>query len=103
MPNLSPDDIYHLSHLSSLAITEEEQARFAEQLSSIVHYVEQLQQVDVSTAGPATGVTGLTNVLAADQPRQANDQIAIDPTVIVTAAPVNQDGYFLTRAPLGDE
>ena len=103
MSQLSQDDILHLGRLSRLRLTEEEQARFAGQLSSVVGYVEQLSEVDVSGIGPSRGISGLNTVLAADVPRATDDALAITPNHLLAGTPVHKDGFFVVRAVLGEE
>ncbi|HLG94620.1 MAG TPA: Asp-tRNA(Asn)/Glu-tRNA(Gln) amidotransferase subunit GatC [candidate division Zixibacteria bacterium] len=44
-----PSDVDRLAKLARLALTEEEKARFAKELSSILEYVSQIQKVDTSS------------------------------------------------------
>jgi len=51
-------DIEKIAQLAHLEITDDERRLFAPQISEIVSYVEQLNEIDTSTVGPALG--GLT-------------------------------------------
>lgn len=99
MAELSDSDIQHLARLARLDITAEETARYADQLTAVVHYVETLSEVDTSKVTAHTGVTGLTNVLRADEADTSgfNHDVA-------TAAFPRRDGDFIeVRAVLGGE
>lgn len=58
-----------LARLARLDITEEEIALYQRELSSILQYVEQIQNTDVAGLSPTTQVTGLTNVMRDDEVR----------------------------------
>jgi aspartyl-tRNA(Asn)/glutamyl-tRNA(Gln) amidotransferase subunit C len=62
MGNLTRDDVLKLARLARLDLSEEEINTLAEELSEILHYVEQLQDIDVSGLSPTNQVTGLVNV-----------------------------------------
>lgn len=67
MGKLSRDDVLKLAQLSRLSLTDDEVQEFAGELADILTYVEQLQGVDVSDVLPTNQVTGLTNVMRADE------------------------------------
>lgn len=67
MAQLKRDDILKLAHLARLQLSEEEITEYAEELSAILQYVEQLQNVDVDGLAPTNQVTGLTNVMRDDE------------------------------------
>ena len=46
--NFQPSDVDRYAKLARLALTEEEKARFAKELSSILEYMSQIQKVDTS-------------------------------------------------------
>jgi aspartyl-tRNA(Asn)/glutamyl-tRNA(Gln) amidotransferase subunit C len=103
MPALSSEDIAHLSHLARLRLTDEEQDRFARQLSGVVEYVEKLSQVAIRQEASQTGITGLTNVLAADELRTATDPASVDTQALVDGAPHHDGRFIRVRAVLTDE
>jgi len=67
MAKLSRDDILKLAHLARLDISEKEIELYQKELSSILQYVEQIQNTDVTGLKPTTQVTGLTNVMRDDE------------------------------------
>jgi aspartyl-tRNA(Asn)/glutamyl-tRNA(Gln) amidotransferase subunit C len=67
MAQLNRDDILKLARLARLDLSEAEIAEYSVELSAILHYVEQLQQVDVTGLAPTNQVTGLTNVTRDDE------------------------------------
>ena len=64
---LTKKDIEHIARLARLELTEEEKTRFASQLSSILDYVGQLQNVDTSGVTYHYTVDGLSNSMAPDE------------------------------------
>jgi aspartyl-tRNA(Asn)/glutamyl-tRNA(Gln) amidotransferase subunit C len=67
MSKLTHDDVLRLAHLSRLRLTSEEVERFCHELSEILDYVEQLNSVDTEGLEPTFQVTGLKNVMRADE------------------------------------
>jgi aspartyl-tRNA(Asn)/glutamyl-tRNA(Gln) amidotransferase subunit C len=67
MSKLSRDDVLKLALLSRLKLSEEEIERFRGDLSNILEYVEVLNNVDTSGLEPTYQVTGLKNVMRADE------------------------------------
>jgi aspartyl-tRNA(Asn)/glutamyl-tRNA(Gln) amidotransferase subunit C len=65
---LSNEEVKHIAKLSRLALTEDEAAEYASQLSQIIEYVEQLNNLDTSCVEPTSHVMRLDNVLVDDIP-----------------------------------
>ncbi|MDB5169641.1 MAG: aspartyl/glutamyl-tRNA(Asn/Gln) amidotransferase subunit [Candidatus Saccharibacteria bacterium] len=85
MADLSRDDVVKLAALARLELSEEEIAEYSQELTAILHYVEQLQNVDVAGLQPTNQVTGLTNVMRDDEVQDygydAKDLLKNVPTV----------------------
>jgi len=69
MAELTREDVLKLARLARLDLTDEEIEEFRGEISEILHYVEQLQSVDVSGLEPTNQVTGLTDVTRSDEVR----------------------------------
>jgi aspartyl-tRNA(Asn)/glutamyl-tRNA(Gln) amidotransferase subunit C len=67
MADLSRDDVLKLAQLARLKLTDDEVAQYQKELTEILKYVEQLNDVDVSGLEPTSQVTGLTNVTREDE------------------------------------
>lgn len=63
---ITPDDVKKLADLARLNLTDDEVARFTTDLGSVIGYIEQLSEVDVTGVEPTSQVTGLQNVLRED-------------------------------------
>jgi aspartyl-tRNA(Asn)/glutamyl-tRNA(Gln) amidotransferase subunit C len=66
MAKLTREDVLKLARLARLHLTEEEIASFQEEITSILGYVEQLQDIDLGDTKPTYQVTGLSNVMRPD-------------------------------------
>jgi len=62
MAKLTTDDVKHVAKLANLPLTDEEIKKFQEQLSSVVSYIDELQEVDTKDVEPTSQTTGLENV-----------------------------------------
>ena len=69
MAKLKRDDVLKLAQLARLDLDENEITEFTDELSSILGYVEQLQNVDTSGLKPTNQVTGLISVTRDDEIR----------------------------------
>ena len=65
--SLTNDEVLHLAKLCRIDLQPEEVDRFASQLSSILDYLGQLQEVDVAGIPEYEHITGLENVMREDE------------------------------------
>jgi aspartyl-tRNA(Asn)/glutamyl-tRNA(Gln) amidotransferase subunit C len=97
MANLTRDDVLDLARLARLELTDEELETYSHELTKILHYVEQLQEVDVSGLEPTSQVTGLTNVFRKDE--------VVDygyaPKELLKNVPEVKDDYIKVKRMLG--
>ena len=63
---LDKKEIEHIADLARLELSEEEFEKFGSQLSDVLSYIDQLQEVDTSGVEETAQVTGLTNALRED-------------------------------------
>ena len=59
---LSRDQVEHVAKLARLSLTAEEAERYSGQLSSILGYIEKLQELDVSGVEPTTHAVEVTKI-----------------------------------------
>jgi aspartyl-tRNA(Asn)/glutamyl-tRNA(Gln) amidotransferase subunit C len=97
MSKLSREDVLKLARLARLDLTDEEVEKYRTELSEILQYVEQLQDVDVSGLKPTNQVTGLTNVTRADKVRDYGYQ----PADLLKNVPAVKDGQIKVKRTLG--
>lgn len=97
MADLSRDDVLKLAALARLDLTDEEVEEFAHELTDILHYVEQLQSVDVTGLGPTNQVTGLTNVTRQDVVKD----YGYDPKDLLKNVPETEDDQIKVKRMIG--
>lgn len=90
MTELTRDDVLKLARLARLDITEEEIESYRKELSAILDYVAQLDNVDITGLEPTSQVTGLKNVMREDQVQD----YGVSPEDLLRLAPKTQDGHI---------
>lgn len=65
--NLTTEDILHIAKLGNLTLNEKEIEIFKKQLSSVIGYIDKLQEVDTKDIDPSSQITGLTDILREDK------------------------------------
>lgn len=93
----SADEIRQVANLARLTISDEDVERLQGQLSSILKYVERLNEVDTSQVEPMVHAIELTNVFRADEPAPSLPREAA-----LANAPRSDGSYFLVP-PIFDE
>jgi aspartyl-tRNA(Asn)/glutamyl-tRNA(Gln) amidotransferase subunit C len=83
------ETVQHVAKLARLALTDEEEERFAQQLGQILGYVEQLEQLDTEGLEPTSHSIPLHNVLRADTRRQS-----LPHEDLLAGAPQAEQGMF---------
>ncbi len=86
---LSRAEVEHIAELARLALTDAELALYQEQLSAILDYMQQLQQIDTDAIEPTATVLPLRSVMRPDAARRAFPR-----EDILANAPDAQDGCF---------
>ncbi len=91
-------DVERVAHLGRLALTDEEKARYAEQLSAVLDYAEQLANIDVEGIAPTATVLSVRSVM------REGDEVA-DMLVrrdALANAPKSDGASFEVQATFGD-
>lgn len=91
MAKLSIADVEHIAKLSRLELSEAEKEKFAGQLSGVLAYVEELNEVDTKGVEVTAQVTGLTNIAEEDIRKNCE----ISSAEIAANAPGFQDGSIV--------
>lgn len=97
MAKLTRDDVLKLAHLARLDLDEDEIEQYRTELSDILGYVEQLQNVEVEGLEPTHQVTGLTNVTRPDEARD----YGYEPAELLKNVPAVKDGQIKVKRTLG--
>lgn len=93
MTRLSADEVRHVAELVKLKLTAAEIELFASQLSAILDYAAQIQEVDTSQVPPTATVLPLRSIMRDDvtEPRLSVDEALAN-------APNQQDSFFKVHA-----
>jgi aspartyl-tRNA(Asn)/glutamyl-tRNA(Gln) amidotransferase subunit C len=89
--------VRHVAHLARLAVTDAEVGLYAEQLSKILDYVNQLNEVDTTDVPPTAHPLPIANVFRDDAPHQP-----WTPDAALANAPDHQNGFFRVPKVLAD-
>ena len=90
--SLTPDEVRHVADLARLRLSDEEVQMFARQMSDILNYFKDLDDIDTTDVKVTSQVTGLKNVFREDEVIHCDDQIK---QKIFQEAPHFKDGYFV--------
>lgn len=66
---LTIEEVEHIARLARLKLTDEEKARYREQLSAILDYAARLQSLDTTGIPPTSSVLPPRTVLRPDEPQ----------------------------------
>jgi len=89
---LTKDQVRHVAKLANLSLDDEEVEKYSQQLSNILEYIEQLNEVDTSNIKPTFNVSDNVNVLAEDQIGTSLTQ-----EQALANASVKKDDFFVTK------
>lgn len=85
-------DIKHIAKLANLPLTADETIKFQEQLSEIVGYINDLNQIDTKNVPPTAQVTGKTNEFRQDEVTPSLSQ-----EDALKNAPKSHNGFFVSK------
>jgi len=95
---LTKSQVQHISDLAKLNLSDEEIAKFQKQLSSILEYVELLNEVDTAGVEPTAQTTGLKNVYQEDKPQKEE---CLTQQEVLKNATETENGFIKTKAVFG--
>ena len=99
MPSsLDESAIRHIAHLSRLKVTDEEITRYAAQLSEILDYMDQLNELDTTGIEPTAHPLPVSNVF-----REDAEKTTLTPDRALANAPRQQDTFFQVPKVLDQE
>ncbi|MFA9562849.1 MAG: Asp-tRNA(Asn)/Glu-tRNA(Gln) amidotransferase subunit GatC [Nitrospirales bacterium] len=96
MASISHKEVEHVAQLARLDLTEPEKNLFGEQLSQILTFVGQLQEVSTEGIPPTASVADQESVLREDLPREGLSQ-----EQALSNAPEAHHGFFVVPKILG--
>ena len=90
---ITRDQVLHVAKLAQLGLSEEELARFAEQLSAILEAVGKIAELDLADVEPTSHPLDLVNVFGEDEPEPS-----LPLEDVLANAPEAEDGLFRVPA-----
>lgn len=97
MAKLTREDILKLAKLARLRLTDAEVDKFQDEISSILGYVEKLDDVTTDGLKPTYQVTGLTNISRVDEVRDYGSS----PDELLKNAPATDGRYIKVKRMIG--
>jgi len=91
---LTPADVERIATLARLELTRDEVALFADQLTAILAYADQVQQVDTSAIPVPPAVAAAGNNMRDDEPGPS-----LDRDVVLSQAPAADRAAGLFKVP----
>ena len=82
-------DVGYVAHLARIDLTKEETVLFQGQLDQVLHYVEQLDELDVEGVEPTAHAFPVYNVLRKDEVGQS-----LGHAEVMANAPAASDDHF---------
>lgn len=92
---ISSQEVQHIAKLARVGLSEEDVAKFQQQLSSILDYFETLRRLDTEGIPPTSHTLALTNVTRDDAPRPPFHKEAV-----FANAPQREGDHFRVKAVL---
>jgi aspartyl-tRNA(Asn)/glutamyl-tRNA(Gln) amidotransferase subunit C len=89
MAGISKDEVLHVARLARLELSDDEVARFQEQLSDILDAVSKVSELDLADVPPTAHPLEIANAWAEDEPR---DSLTLDE--VFANAPDRDDDQF---------
>jgi aspartyl-tRNA(Asn)/glutamyl-tRNA(Gln) amidotransferase subunit C len=83
------EQVRKVANLARLELTADEEEQFTNQLGSILEYIEQLSELDVTNVLPTTRAIDVSNVT-----REDNLQPYPDREAILSSAPEQEGDFF---------
>lgn len=95
---LTRDQVKHVAKLANLPLSSEEEEKYTSQLSKIIDYIDQLNEVGTSNIEPTYNVSGNTNVTREDKVGKSLTQ-----EDALKNGPNKKNGFFVTKGVFGNE
>ncbi|MCX6761809.1 MAG: Asp-tRNA(Asn)/Glu-tRNA(Gln) amidotransferase subunit GatC [Candidatus Moranbacteria bacterium] len=92
---LDKNEVKHIANLARIGITEKEMDKFSHDLSSILDWIAQLEEVDVTGVLPTAHITGMSN-----NSREDSVSDFAEKEKIVALFPESRNGYDKVKSVL---
>lgn len=96
MSKITLEEVEKLAKLARLGLTEKEKEILAPQMSEILNFAEQLDEVNIQDVEPTSQVTGLCNVYRPDEIRKSE----ASREELLSNAPQREKGFIKVKSVL---
>ncbi len=93
----TPEEVRYVAALARLALTEEEVASYATQLTSVLGHIDTIRALDLEGVAPTSHAFALENVFREDEVIEG-----LDRDEVLAQAPAAEDGRFRVPSILGE-
>lgn len=90
---IKKEEVKHIAKLARLGLSEKEIEKFQKELSSILDYIEKLEEVDVSGTEATSHPFSAENVMREDEAVEKKNS-----RELVDSAPDTKDKYFKVKS-----
>lgn len=92
---LTIQEIKHIAHLARIELAPAEKEKFSRELSAILNYVAQLNEVNTDKIEPTSQVTGLENIIRPDKSKIQDKNERQD---LLKSVPQTQGDYLKVKS-----
>lgn len=93
MSELSADEIRHIARLSRISVSDDTLEQMRIDVGRVLHLVDELQAAQTEGVKPTSQVTGLYDVLRADEVKSS----PVSPDELLQRAPRQANGYIIVK------
>jgi len=85
---ITKKEVQHIAGLARIGVSEKEISKLSKDLSAVLDWIKELQEVDVSGVEPMAHITGTENVMREDKTRDFENK-----EKIIELFPEKKDGF----------
>lgn len=87
--NITKEQLKHIANLSNLSFSDDELDKYLEDMTGIVDFVNQLNEINTDDVEITTSILGEYNIFREDEVKKSFDR-----ELLLKNAPDSQDGMF---------
>ena len=91
MSNISKEQVKHIAKLARIELTAKEEERFSKELSSILVFIDKLNQVNTDKVESILQIAGLENIVREDEAEEEDKKRT---EKLLKEVPVRENNYI---------
>ena len=91
-------NIKHIASLARIKLTEREEERMKNELTSVLSYIEKLNEINTNGVEPLYQTTGLVNATRSDEPRGEFPMTEKLEELLIGQAPTRKERFVKVRS-----